>query len=111
MGIGTSALTSRAAWRVALAILLLLAAMPQSARSAFAAGVVGDGTPTSCTERALDAALAGGGLVTFNCGAGPVTIAVTSQKTIGVDTTIEGGGLVVIAGSQATRVFAVGTAK
>jgi len=37
--------------------------------------VVGDGTAESCTEDALDVALAGGGMVTFDCGSAPVDIA------------------------------------
>ena len=48
------------------------------ATSVLAAGVVGDGTPESCTEAALDTTLAGGGTVTFNCG-GTATITVTSR--------------------------------
>jgi hypothetical protein len=66
------------------------------ATTAYAAGVVGSGDPGSCTDAALDTALAGGGLVTFNCG-GPATIDVnggTGTKTIAGDTTIDGGGLV-----------------
>ena len=50
---------------------LVLAAVPSVA---LAAGVVGSGTPGSCTDAALTTALAGGGTVTFNCGANPVTI-------------------------------------
>ena len=46
-----------------------------------AAGVVGTGTPGSCTEAALDSALAGGGAVTFNCGPNPATITLSAQKT------------------------------
>src|SRR5215213_8951865 len=42
-----------------------------------AAGTVGTGSPASCTEAALDTALAGGGLVTFNCGSSPVQITLT----------------------------------
>lgn len=72
---------------------------------ALAAGVVGNGTPGSCTEAALSAALAGGGSVTFNCGPSPVTIAVTSQKTIAVATTLDGGNLVTLDGGNATRLF------
>lgn len=41
------------------------------------AGVVGSGTPTSCTEAALASQVAAGGTVTFNCGAGPQTIPFT----------------------------------
>lgn len=70
-----------------------------------AAGVVGTGTPASCTEVALNAALSGGGNVTFNCGPGPVTIAITTQKTIAAATTIDGGNLVTLDGGNATRLF------
>ena len=57
---------------------------------AFAAGVVGTGTAASCTEAAFNAALAGGGLVTFNCGPGVVTIPLTTAKTIAANTQIDG---------------------
>lgn len=57
-----------------------------------AAGVVGNGTPASCTETALRAAIAGGGRVTFNCGPQPVTITLTSQLEVRQDTEIDGGG-------------------
>ncbi len=70
-----------------------------------AAGVVGSGTPGSCTEAALNTALVGGGNVTFNCGPSPVTIAITSQKTIAAATTIDGGNLVTLDGGNATRLF------
>jgi hypothetical protein len=43
-----------------------------------AAGVVGTGTPATCTESAFDTALTGGGSVTFNCG-GLKTITVTKS--------------------------------
>lgn len=43
--------------------------------AAAAAGVVGSGTPSSCTQAALASQIVAGGLVTFNCGAGPQTIA------------------------------------
>jgi cysteine-rich repeat protein len=72
-----------------------------------AEAVVGTGTPQSCTEAALDAALAGGRAVTFNCGAEPVTITITSTKTIAADTTIDGGGSITISGGDAVGVFAV----
>ena len=75
-----------------------------------AAGVVGTGTPESCTEAALDDALAGGGLVTFNCGMEPVTIALTAEKVITAETaktTVDGAGLVTLSGGDAVRVFNV----
>lgn len=46
--------------------LLIFLALP--AAQVRGAGVVGDGTPGSCTESALTSALNGGGLVTFDCG-------------------------------------------
>src|SRR5262249_13885106 len=67
---------------------------------AHAAGVV-----TTCDEPSLDAALAGGGLVTFSCG--PATITITSTKVISLDTTIDGGGNITISGGHAVGVFRV----
>lgn len=58
-----------------------------------AAGVVGDGTPDSCTEAALQSAVAGGGLVTFNCGqsaATPVTIFLTQRLALPTGAIIDG---------------------
>ncbi|HEX7408024.1 MAG TPA: hypothetical protein VF515_10295 [Candidatus Binatia bacterium] len=66
-----------------VAILSLAASMP---RPVCADAFVGTGTADSCTEAALDAALTGSGTVTFNCGASPVTITVTSQKRIAENT-------------------------
>jgi predicted outer membrane repeat protein len=66
--------------------------------------VVGDGTAASCTEAALVAALAGGGLVTFNCG-GPATIILSVEQDIQLDTTIDGGGLITLSGGDTTRLF------
>jgi len=59
-----------------------------------AAGTVGDGTPASCTEAALRAAVAGGGLVNFDCGqsaAAPVTILLAQRIELTTDTVIDGG--------------------
>ena len=75
---------------------------------AFAAGVVGTGTPESCTEAALDAALADGGMVTFDCGPAPVTITVTTAKRLwGSEATVDGGGLITLSGGNKVRVFSV----
>ncbi|MBN2370849.1 MAG: hypothetical protein JXO72_10195 [Vicinamibacteria bacterium] len=82
---------------------LIAAVFPASAR---AAGVVGDGTPASCTESAFNAALAGGGAVTFNCGGGPVVIPITSAKTLTTTTTIDGAGeQITLDGGNTTRMF------
>ncbi len=79
-----------------LCALCLIAAASFGARPAFAAGVVGNGTAASCTETALDTALAGGGSVTFNCGAGTVVIVLTTNKQPASDTTIDGGNRIVL---------------
>ncbi len=72
-----------------------------------AAGTVGTGTPDSCNEAALDAALSGGGSVTFNCGKSAVVIDVTKEKAISQATSIDGNGLITLSGRNVTRVFHV----
>ncbi|MBK9968926.1 MAG: right-handed parallel beta-helix repeat-containing protein [Holophagales bacterium] len=88
--------------RRALVLLLLFPGLVR------AAGVVGNGTPGSCSEAALNTALAGGGVVTFSCG-GTVTIPITSTKTISaaLPTDVDGGGLVTLDGQDAVRIFSV----
>ncbi|HVO24512.1 MAG TPA: choice-of-anchor Q domain-containing protein [Candidatus Margulisiibacteriota bacterium] len=71
-----------------------------------AGGVVGTGTPDSCTPAALNAALGGGGLVTFNCG-GLATITVTATGAINADTTVDGGGAITISGGNSVGIFVV----
>ena len=81
--------------------------------AARAAGVVGNGTAASCTDDALNAALADGGPVTFDCGPDVVTIDVspgaggTGTKTISHDTTIDGAGMITISGGHSVLVFSV----
>ncbi|MEZ4297955.1 MAG: right-handed parallel beta-helix repeat-containing protein [Polyangiaceae bacterium] len=70
--------------------------------------VVGTGTPASCTESALDMALAKGGTITFNCG-GQHTITVTSTKQITMDTVLDGGGDITLSGGGTTRILAIQT--
>jgi predicted outer membrane repeat protein len=84
-------------------ILILSSAGLVNAAPVRAAGVVGTGTPTSCTAAALTAAVIGGGLVTFNCGPVPHTITLGAQFTLITNTTIDGGGLVTLSGGDATR--------
>src|SRR5262245_34548223 len=85
-----------------LVLLLILCSTPPAAD---AGGVVGTGTPASCTETALNAALVGGGAITFSCGPAPVAIALGSTKFPTGATTIDGGGLITLAGT--VRVFFV----
>jgi len=87
----------------ALFVSLVLA----SPRPALAAGVVGTGTPESCTQAALVARLASGGTITFNCGPDPVRITFTIWRTIELNTNIDGGGLVTLSGGHRTRLFEV----
>lgn len=73
--------------------------------------VVGDGTPGSCNHAALAAAVADGGVITFDCGAADVTIDVTEAYALrtDVDTIIDGGGTVTLDGGRdagrRTRIF------
>ena len=67
--------------------------------------IVGTGTPQTCTEKVLDAALEPGGLVTFSCGPNPATITITATKMIEHDTTIDGGGRVTISGGGTVGVL------
>ena len=70
------------------------------------AAVVGSGTAGSCTEAALDTVLAGTpATVTFNCGAAPVTITLTTQKALSTSMTIDGGNLVTLDGNNVVRQF------
>ncbi|MFO1340146.1 MAG: hypothetical protein U1F53_18280 [Burkholderiaceae bacterium] len=70
--------------------------------------VVGTGTPASCTSAAFVAAVAKGGVITFNCGANPVTI--TLKETAKVfndrpDVVIDGGNKVTLSGGGARRIL------
>ncbi len=89
-----------------LPLLLTLILQAFSPVPAYADGPVGSGTLASCDEDALDAALAVGGLVTFNCG-GPATILLTGTKVITTDTQIDGAGLITLDGANSVRLFIV----
>jgi hypothetical protein len=71
------------------------------------AATVGDGTPASCTEAALRAAVNARGVVTFSCGAAPTTIAVSSTIDVPAtrDTVIDGGSRITLDGGGRTRIF------
>src|SRR5258708_7276747 len=79
---------------------------PGSPASAPDGGIVGNGSPGSCDETALHTALAGGGVITFDCG-GPDSILILNQQVISQPTTIQGGGLITITGGATTRLFNV----
>lgn len=70
--------------------------------------LIGDGTPASCTEAALNGALAVGGLITFNCGTAPHSIVFTTSKVLGAaspDITLDGGGKITLDGDETVRLF------
>ncbi len=71
--------------------------------------VVGTGTPASCTSDAFVAAVARGGVITFNCGPSPVTITLTQTAKIvnntGPEIVIDGGGRVTLSGGNRHRIL------
>lgn len=75
--------------------------------------VVGTGTAASCTGAAVVAAVALGGVITFDCGPSPVTITLTEPARIfndtGPDIVIDGGGLVTLSGGNSTRILYMNT--
>jgi hypothetical protein len=70
--------------------------------------VVGDGTPASCTSDAFVAAVANGGVITFNCGAAPTTITLTTTAKVFNDkgpVVIDGGNKVTLSGGGKVRIL------
>lgn len=70
--------------------------------------VVGDGTPASCTEAALTAAVTAGGVVTFDCG-GPVTITLSQALKVTGDLVLDGNHEVTLSGGGVTRILDMNT--
>jgi hypothetical protein len=75
--------------------------------------VVGTGTPASCTSDAFVAAVAAGGVITFNCGPDPVTITLTRTAKIvnntGPRIVIDGGDRVTLSGGGRVRILYMNT--
>ena len=74
--------------------------------------VVGRGTPDTCTSDDFVAAVAKGGVVTFNCGPAPVTIPLNRTAKVfndKADVVIDGGGLVTLSGGGAHRILYMNT--
>ncbi len=71
--------------------------------------VVGTGTPASCTSSAFVAAVAKGGVITFNCGPNPTTITLTQTAKIfnntGPKIVIDGGNKVTLSGGGKVRIL------
>jgi len=74
--------------------------------------VIGNGTPASCTSQAVVDAVARGGIITFNCGPGKVTIVMTDTAKV-VNTSpivvLDGGGKVTLSGAQQRRILYMNT--
>ena len=75
--------------------------------------VVGTGTPGSCTSAEFVAAVAQGGVITFDCGPAPVTITLTETAKVFNDTgpriVIDGGGKVTLSGGGERRILYMNT--
>ena len=103
-------------WLLAL-VLFSAALAPQrqvAAAPAAANGVVGDGTPASCTEAELTTEMSSPGYITFACGAAPFALVLTVSGghalTFGQRLTLDGGGLITLSGANVDdhRLFSVG---
>jgi hypothetical protein len=87
------------------------AVVPPAGRAvptAHPARVIGTGTPASCTSAAVVAAVAKGGIITFNCGPAPVTITMTATaKVVNTHrrTVLDGGGKVTLSGGGKVRIL------
>ena len=75
--------------------------------------VIGNGTPESCTSAAVVAAVALGGIITFDCGPDPVLIQMDETAKVFNDTgpeiVIDGGGLVALGGRGQHRILYMNT--
>jgi hypothetical protein len=71
--------------------------------------VIGKGTPASCTSAAVVAAVAAGGVITFDCGPAPVTITMTATAKVrndhGPAVVLDGGGRVTLSGAGKRRIL------
>ncbi len=91
-------------------------AIPSDARAADVSNsknVVGNGSAASCTGAAFVDAVQRGGVITFNCGADPVTITLSATAKIFNDTgpeiVIDGGGKVTLSGGGKVRILYMNT--
>jgi hypothetical protein len=74
--------------------------------------VVGTGSPASCTSAAVVAAVAAGGVITFDCGSGAVTIilsATAKVRNASRRVVLDGGGKVTLSGGGVRRILYLDT--
>lgn len=99
--------------RSLLAVIMLIAgSVPAlSAQAETQITVVGNGSPASCTHAALATAIAGGGMVTFNCGLDKFELVTLDTFTLhaGSDVTIDGAALITLDAAEGHRLFEVQT--
>ena len=73
---------------------------------------MGTATPASCTSQAVVEAVARGGIITFDCGPGDVTIEMTATAKV-VNTSpvvvLDGGGRVTLSGQDSRRILYMNT--
>jgi hypothetical protein len=69
--------------------------------------VIGTGSEASCTFSLLQAAASKGGVITFNCGTGPVTILVTATLNLPTtkNTVIDGGNKITLDGGSVVQIL------
>lgn len=91
------------------------AAVPAAAQgvdTAHPTRVVGHGTAGSCTSAAVVAAVAAGGVITFDCGPAPVVITMTATAKVrnaSSEVVIDGGGKVTLSGGGVRRILYLDT--
>lgn len=74
--------------------------------------VIGDGTSGGCTSAAVVAAVAKGGVITFDCGPAPVQITMaTTAKVVNTaqQVVLDGGGKVTLSGGGSRRILYMNT--
>src|SRR5580700_9969839 len=74
--------------------------------------VIGNGTAAGCTSGAVVAAVAKGGVITFDCGARPVTImmqATAKVRNTSSEVVLDGGGKVTLSGGGSRRILYMDT--
>ena len=73
---------------------------------------IGHGSPAGCTSGAVVAAVAAGGVITFDCGPRPVVIVLTATAKVrnaSPRVVIDGGGLVTLSGGGHRRILYMDT--
>ena len=92
------------------------AAIPAEARAVDTSKptrVIGTGSAAGCTSEAVVAAVAAGGIITFNCGPDPVTITMKATAKVrnanGPRIVLDGGGKVTLSGGGQRRILYMNT--